>query len=167
MYNNCVLLCCFLWPCWLVYFVVYFDYFLIKIMFERMWRDDYLLECSVWYIIKTDIKLSVIWYIACVDWLSMIAMTDVYVTLTPNSSLIWGYPHISGQNKTMIPQFDFTPIISERFALTEYIVRFCQYGGLYGPIFFRSSSSTIIHTLPRHRLKVEPTCSVAGSLRGV
>ena len=77
-----------------------------------MWGGgDYLLDCIVWYIFRTDIKLSVIWYIACVDWLSRIAMTDVYVTVTPNSSQIWGYPYISSQNKTMIPQFDFTPTL--------------------------------------------------------
>ena len=70
-----------------------------------MWRDDFVLYGSVWYIIRTDIELSVIWYIA----LSRIAMTDVYVTLTPNSWQVWGYLHISGQNKKT--QFDFTPTL--------------------------------------------------------
>ena len=107
MYNNYVLICCFLWPCWLVCFVVYFDYLLIQIMFQRMWRDEYLFYCSVSYIIRTDIELSVILYISCVDWLSRIAMIDVYVTLTPNSWQVWGYPHISGQNKKMLLQYGY------------------------------------------------------------
>ena len=62
-----------------------------------MWRDDYLHYCSLSCIITKDIKLSVIWYIACVDWLSRIAMADV--TLTPNSWHVWGYPQINDQNK--------------------------------------------------------------------
>ena len=40
MYNDYFLIWCFLWPWWLVCLVVYFDFFIIKIMFERMWRDD-------------------------------------------------------------------------------------------------------------------------------
>ena len=111
MSNNYVLVCCFLWPCWAACFVVHSDYFTIKIMFEFMYRDSYLLYCSVWYIIRTDIRLSVIWYIAFVNWLSRIATTGVYVTLTPNSWQVWGYPHKIGLNKKLVPQFDFTPTL--------------------------------------------------------
>ena len=40
-----------------------------------------------------DIYVSVLWYIACVDWLNGAATTYVYVTLTPDMRVT-----ISGQN---------------------------------------------------------------------
>ena len=56
-------------------------------MFECMWRDDYLYYCSVQYIdIRKNMSLYFTWSIA-------------YVTLTPNSRLVWGYRHISGRSK--------------------------------------------------------------------
>ena len=104
MSNNYVSLCCFSWLCWLVCFVVHFNYFIIKIMFQRMWRDDYLLYCSVRSIIRSDIQLSVIWYIAYVDW-NRITMKNVYVILTPNLQVL-RYSHISDQSKKLITQFE-------------------------------------------------------------
>ena len=67
-------------------------------MFERMWRDDYLLYCNGGCISTTEIELSVIWYIACADWLFRTSTTDDNVTLPLNSRQVWGYPHKSGQN---------------------------------------------------------------------
>ena len=68
MSNNYDLLRHFSRPCSLVRFV-HFDYFIIKHILERMWRDDYLLYCDMLCIINTRIELSVIWYIGCSDWL--------------------------------------------------------------------------------------------------
>ena len=39
-------------------FFVDFDYLKKKLMFESMWRDEYLLHCNVRYIIKTHISFS-------------------------------------------------------------------------------------------------------------
>ena len=50
-----------------------------------MWIDDYLLYCNGWFIIRTGIKLSVIWYIGYADWLIKTSTTYAYVTLPPNS----------------------------------------------------------------------------------
>ena len=52
MSNNHDLLCCFLCPCC---FAVHFDYFIIKNMFERMWREEYVLYCNGGCIIRTGI----------------------------------------------------------------------------------------------------------------
>ena len=61
MGNNYVLLSGFHWPCRLVCFVDDFDYFVIQIMFQRLWRDDCLLHFNMQYIIATEIEFP------CVD----------------------------------------------------------------------------------------------------
>ena len=43
----------------IVCFVVHFYYFRLKIIFDRMWRDDYLHYCSVKYIIRKDISFYI------------------------------------------------------------------------------------------------------------
>ena len=58
-------------------------------MLERMWRDDCLLYCNLRCIIGTRIQLSVIWYIACADWLTRTSTTYVYVNLRPNSRQVF------------------------------------------------------------------------------
>ena len=52
------------------------DILILKIN-PRMWREDYLIYCYRWYIIRTGRH---IWYIACADWLFRRSMTDAYVT---------------------------------------------------------------------------------------
>ena len=49
----------------------------------------------------TTVKLSVIWYIACEDWLIRTSTTDVHVTLPTNSRQVWRYP----QNIKFVPIF--------------------------------------------------------------
>ena len=56
MDNNYVLLSGFHWLCWLVCFVDNFDYFLIQIMFQRLWTYDCLLHCNMQYIIVEKIE---------------------------------------------------------------------------------------------------------------
>ena len=86
-----------------VCFVVHLNYSILKIMIERMWRDDYLLNRSVRYIISSNGYLVIRYVVLYIDWVNRTA--DVYVTLTPNSRQVRRYPHISGQNKNWYHNF--------------------------------------------------------------
>ena len=52
-------------------------------MFQRMWRDDYLLYCNIQYIIVTGIEFP------CVHSHNKTAATYVYATLPPKSKQVW------------------------------------------------------------------------------
>ena len=66
-------------------------------MFERMWRDEYLVHDNVRYIIRTQIQLSFfIWYIECAYFLTKTATTDDVIL--NKFEQVWGFLHISSKN---------------------------------------------------------------------
>ena len=90
-------------------------------MFERTWRDGYLLYCTGWCIIRKEIQWSAIWYIACADWLIWKSMTDICVILPPNFSLVRGYPHISGTNiEYWYISFPIFVLVTSQFIFRTY-----------------------------------------------
>ena len=99
MFNNYFLLSRFLSPCWIVRFVVHFDYFenkksCLSVCGETTTYSTAMCDISL----EREINYLLLWYITSADWLIRISTRDVCVTLPPNFRQVRGYPHMSGQN---------------------------------------------------------------------
>ena len=92
MSNKNFSLSRFLSQCWIVCFIVRFDYFIIT---------------NAWAYVMCDIQLErkfnylLLWYIANADWLIRTSTTDVCVTIPSHFKQVRGYSHINGQKTPM------------------------------------------------------------------